>query len=149
MGASMEIRMMPDKTNGNDGRDEAAARAEEEARLRTEDDDDPEWWMPLESDLTGPGAALHHRPGVEHPNGRALLPGASGTGRLFRMGAPASCLPTLIRPTKPELKLVALAPPWRMPRARRGALCVRCSFPKKYGGKASSDSRARQWRRAW
>jgi hypothetical protein len=63
----MEIRMMPDKIDRDDEREEDAVRAEKEARLRAEDDDDPEWWMPFESDLTGPDAALHHRPGKEHP----------------------------------------------------------------------------------
>jgi len=67
MGLHMEIRMMPDKVDRDDEREKDAVQVEKAARLQAEDDEDPEWWMPLESELTGPNAAFHHRPGEEHP----------------------------------------------------------------------------------
>lgn len=63
----MEIHMRPDTIDRDDEREKDAAQAEKAARLRAEDDDDSEWWMPLESELTGPSAAFHHRPGEERP----------------------------------------------------------------------------------
>src|SRR5947209_8428833 len=80
VGASMEIRMMPDKIDREDERDEEALKAVKEAPPQAEPDDDPEWWMPLESDLTGPNAAFHHRPGEEHPPDSGATPPASRKG---------------------------------------------------------------------
>jgi predicted component of type VI protein secretion system len=62
----MENRGIPAKANQDNAR-EGAEDGTDTKEVCTPPDDDAEWWMPFEADLSGPEAAFHRRPEDEHP----------------------------------------------------------------------------------